>query len=175
MAVAYGDGVARAVGRCSRARSVADRRRPGVHARLADLGADVIKIESPNGDLSRTVPPFVEGIGAVYAELNAGKQSVCIDIRTPEGADLVARLAEHSDIFVENYRPGALAGRGLGYDALAARNPRLIYLSISGFGQEGPWAARRGHAPLLHAEAGTMEVAAASSGRRARAGGASAR
>ncbi len=127
---------------------------------LADLGADVIKIESPNGDLSRTVPPFVEGVGALFAQLNAGKQSVCIDIRTPEGTDLVLRLAERSDIFVENYRPGALDGRGLGYDALAVRNPRLVYLSISGFGQEGPWAARRGHAPLLHAEAGTMEVAA---------------
>ncbi len=127
---------------------------------LADLGADVIKVESPNGDLSRTVPPFVEGIGALYAQLNAGKRSVCVDIRAPEGAELVARLAERSDVFVENYRPGALDGRGLGYDALATRNPRLVYLSISGFGQDGPWAARRGHAPLLHAEAGTMEVAA---------------
>jgi CoA:oxalate CoA-transferase len=127
---------------------------------LADLGADVIKIESPNGDLSRSVPPFVDGMGALYAQLNAGKRSVCVDIRTSEGAEIVTRLAERCDIFVENYRPGALAGRGLGYDVLADRNPRLIYLSISGFGQEGPWATRRGHAPLLHAEAGTMEVAA---------------
>src|SRR3954453_9377657 len=114
---------------------------------LADLGADVIKMRSPKGELSRAVPPFVEEVGALYAQLNAGKRSMCIDIRTPEGTDLVARLAERSDIFVENYRPGALAGRGLGYASLGARNPGLVYLSVSGFGQEGPWAARRGHAP----------------------------
>jgi CoA:oxalate CoA-transferase len=127
---------------------------------LADLGADVIKIEAPTGDLSRSVPPAVDGIGALFAQLNAGKRSACIDIRTAEGAELVAKLAERSDVLVENYRPGALSARGLGYDALAARQPRLVYVSISGFGQDGPWAARRAHAPLLHAEAGTMEVAA---------------
>src|SRR5262245_20672297 len=127
---------------------------------LADLGADVIKVESPNGDMSRTVPPFVEGVGALFAQLNAGKRNVSIDIRQDEGAQLVGHLAERSDVLVENYRPGALARHGLGYDTLAARQPRLIYVSISGFGQDGPWAARRGHAPLLHAEAGTMEVAA---------------
>ena len=127
---------------------------------LADLGADVIKVEAPTGDLSRTVPPAVDGVGALFAQLNAGKRSTCIDIRTSGGAELVAALAEHSDVLVENYRPGALSGRGLGYTELAVRQPRLIYLSISGFGQEGPWATRRAHAPLLHAEAGTMEAAA---------------
>jgi crotonobetainyl-CoA:carnitine CoA-transferase CaiB-like acyl-CoA transferase len=126
---------------------------------LADLGADVIKVEAPTGDLSRNVPPTVEGVGALFAQLNAGKRSACIDIRTAEGGELVAKLAERSDVLVENYRPGALNGRGLGYDDLAARQPRLVYVSISGFGQDGPWATRRGHAPLLHAEAGTMEVA----------------
>src|SRR5215218_10111353 len=133
---------------------------------LADLGADVVKIESPTGDLSRSVPPAVDGIGALFAQLNAGKRSVCIDIRRADGVALVARLVECGDVLVENYRPGALEGRGLGYEALAARNPRLVYLSISGFGQDGPWAARRGHAPLLHAEAGTMEVAARVRGTR---------
>jgi crotonobetainyl-CoA:carnitine CoA-transferase CaiB-like acyl-CoA transferase len=127
---------------------------------VADLGADVIKLESPDGDLARTVPPSVEGVGALYAQFNAGKRHVCIDIRAPEGAELVACLADRCDVLIENFRPGALAGRGLGYDRLAARNPRLIYLSISGFGQDGPWSDRRGHAPLLHAEGGTMEVAA---------------
>ncbi len=127
---------------------------------LADLGAEVIKIESPVGDLARTVPPSIEGVGALYAQFNAGKRHVCIDIRAPEGAELAASLADRCDVLLENFRPGALSGRGLGYDRLAARNPRLIYLSISGFGQDGPWSDRRGHAPLLHAEGGTMEVAA---------------
>jgi CoA:oxalate CoA-transferase len=127
---------------------------------LADLGADVVKIESPAGDLSRTVPPIVNGIGALYAQMNAGKRHLCVDIRSSEGSELVARLAERSDVLIENFRPGALSARGLGYEALAARNPRLIYLSISGFGQRGVWSERRAHAPLLHAEGGTMEVAA---------------
>ena len=125
---------------------------------LADLGADVIKVEAPTGDLCRTVPPEVDGIGALYAQLNAGKRHVAVDIRAERGAELVASLAEHADVLLENFRPGALAGRGLGYDVLAARNPRLVYLSISGFGQDGVWAERRAHAPLLHGEGGTIEV-----------------
>ena len=127
---------------------------------LADLGAEVVKVESPGGDLCRTVPPIVEGIGALYAQMNAGKRHVCADIRMPAGADLVARIAEQCDVLIENFRPGALTGRGLGYEAMAGRNPRLVYLSISGFGQTGVWAERRAHAPLLHAEGGTIEVAA---------------
>jgi len=126
---------------------------------LADLGAEVIKIESPAGDMSRAVPPAVDGIGVLYAQFNAGKRHVCIDIRADGGPDLVARLVERSDVVIENFRPGALRERGLGYDALSARNPRLIYLSISGFGQDGPWVDRRAHAPLLHAEGGTIEAA----------------
>jgi CoA:oxalate CoA-transferase len=127
---------------------------------LADLGAEVVKVESPRGDLCRTVPPIVNGISALYAQMNAGKRHVCADIRAAAGADLVARMAEQCDVLIENFRPGALAGRGLGYTALAERNPRLVYLSISGFGQTGVWSERRAHAPLLHAEGGTIEVAA---------------
>jgi crotonobetainyl-CoA:carnitine CoA-transferase CaiB-like acyl-CoA transferase len=92
--------------------------------------------------------------------MNAGKRHVCADIRTAEGAELVARMAEQSDVLIENFRPAVLTGRGLGYVELAARNPRLVYLSISGFGQTGTWSDRRAHAPLLHAEGGTIEVAA---------------
>ncbi len=127
---------------------------------LADLGADVVKVESPAGDMARGVPPIVDGIGALYAHMNAGKRSVCIDIRAPGGAGLVAGLAEHSDVLLENFRPAALNGRGLGYDQLRVRNPRLVYCSISGFGQDGPWVDRKGHAPRLHAEGGTIETAA---------------
>jgi CoA:oxalate CoA-transferase len=133
---------------------------PACGRMLADLGADVVKVESPRGDLCRTVPPMVNGIGALYAQMNAGKRHVCADIRTPAGADVVARLAAQCDVVIENFRPGVLAGRGLGYVELAARNPRLVYLSISGFGQTGIWSERRAHAPLLHAEGGTIEVAA---------------
>jgi len=125
---------------------------------LADLGAEVIKIESPTGDLARSVPPEIEGVGALYAQFNAGKRHVCVDIRTPGGAEVATALADRSDVFLENFRPGALAAHGLGYQRLSERNPRLIYLSISGFGQDGPWSERRGHAPLLHAEGGTMEA-----------------
>jgi CoA:oxalate CoA-transferase len=127
---------------------------------LADLGAEVIKIESPSGDLARSVPPDIEGIGALYAQFNAGKRHVCLDIRTPRGSEVATTLADRCDVVLQNFRPGALAAHGLGYDRLAERNPRLIYLSISGFGQEGPWSERRGHAPLLHAEGGTMEAGA---------------
>ena len=127
---------------------------------LADLGADVVKVESPSGDLARAVPPVIDGVGALYAHMNAGKRSACIDIRAHGGAELVAGLAERSDVLLENFRPAALNGRGLGYAQLRERNPRLVYCSISGFGQDGPWADRRGHAPRLHAEGGTIEVAA---------------
>jgi CoA:oxalate CoA-transferase len=127
---------------------------------LADLGADVVKVEAPGGDLCRAVPPVIDGVGALYAHMNAGKRSACIDIRSADGAELVARLADRSDVLLENFRPAALNGRGLGYAQLRARNPRLVYCSISGFGQDGPWVDRRGHAPRLHAEGGTIEVAA---------------
>ena len=127
---------------------------------LADMGAEVVKVESPHGDLCRTVPPHVNGIGALYAQMNAGKRHVCADIRMPAGAGLVARLAAQCDVVIENFRPGVLAARGLGYAELAERNPRLVYLSISGFGQTGTWSERRAHAPLLHAEGGTIEAAA---------------
>jgi crotonobetainyl-CoA:carnitine CoA-transferase CaiB-like acyl-CoA transferase len=127
---------------------------------LADLGADVVKVEAPAGDIARGVPPIVDGVGALYAHMNAGKRSACIDIRAPGGAELVAALAAQCDVLLENFRPAALHGRGLGYEQLRDRNPRLVYCSISGFGQDGPWADRRGHAPRLHAEGGTIEVAA---------------
>ena len=127
---------------------------------LADLGADVIKIEPPEGDLSRRVPPIVDGIGALFAQMNAGKRNVCIDVRAPGGAELVRDLARRADVFIENFRPAALSGRGLGYDTLRADNRGLIYCSITGFGQTGPMTERRAHAPMAHAEFGTIETAA---------------
>jgi len=127
---------------------------------LADLGADVIKIEAPHGDRTREVLPLVNGQSLYYTHANAGKRGVGVDLRTEAGAALVARLAELADVFIENFRPGVLARRGLGADDLLARNPRLVYCSISGWGQDGPWANRQAYAPLIHAEAGRIELAA---------------
>jgi crotonobetainyl-CoA:carnitine CoA-transferase CaiB-like acyl-CoA transferase len=127
---------------------------------LADLGADVIKIEAPHGDRTREVLPHVNGQSLYYPHANAGKRGVGIDLRTDAGASLVGQLADHADVFVENFRPGVLARRGLGADDLLERNPRLVYCSISGWGQHGPWANRQAYAPLIHAEAGRIELAA---------------
>jgi len=141
---------------------------------LADLGAEVIKVEAPKGDGSRVFPPGgrpeagATRPGPYFSHLNAGKRDVCIDVRTDEGAALVARLAERSDVLLENFRPGVLERRGLGADALLARNPRLVYCSITGFGVDGPWVHRRVVAPVAWAEAGRVELDARMYGEEAR-------
>ena len=127
---------------------------------LADMGADVIKVEFPALDRTREVMPEVDGQSLYFTHLNAGKRGVGVDLTTDAGVNLLGRLAEQVDVLVENFRPGVLARRGLGADALLARNPRLVYCSISGWGQDGPWADRRSYAPLVHAEAGRIELAA---------------
>jgi CoA:oxalate CoA-transferase len=121
---------------------------------LADLGAEVIKIEPPEGDLIRLQPPIREGKSAYFASLNCGKKSMAVDIRRPESLELLRELAARSDVVVENFRPGVMKRLGLDYDALAPINPRLVYCSISGFGQTGPWATRGAYAPMLHAISG---------------------
>jgi crotonobetainyl-CoA:carnitine CoA-transferase CaiB-like acyl-CoA transferase len=133
---------------------------------LSDLGADVVKIEPPDGDVTRTVLPFVAGVSAYFAQMNAGKRNVCVDVKAPGGAALIARLADACDVLVENFRPGVMDRLGLGADALLARNPRLVYCSVTGWGQEGPWRDRRAYAPLVHAQAGTLEMAGRLRGRR---------
>jgi CoA:oxalate CoA-transferase len=127
---------------------------------LADLGAEVIKVEPPGGDVSRTVPPFIDGMSAYFAQLNAGKRNVCIDLKAPGGADLVRRLAATSDVVIENFRPGVLARFALDAETLLSQSPQLVYCSISGWGQDGPWRARPAYAPLVHAQAGTIDMAA---------------
>jgi CoA:oxalate CoA-transferase len=133
---------------------------------LADLGADVIKIEPPEGDTTRGVPPFVEGVSAYYAQMNAGKRNVSIDLKAPGAPELVARLAATVDVFIENFRPGVLARFGLDAPTLRAADPRLVYCSVTGWGQDGPWRDRRAYAPLVHADIGTLELAARLRGRR---------
>jgi crotonobetainyl-CoA:carnitine CoA-transferase CaiB-like acyl-CoA transferase len=113
---------------------------------LGALGADVIKVEEPPlGDPTRAVPPAQGDDSALHAALNEGKRSIAVDLRQAGGAAVVRRLALRADVLVEAFRPGVLARRGLGAEELTAENPRLVYCSVSGYGQTGPLAARAGH------------------------------
>jgi crotonobetainyl-CoA:carnitine CoA-transferase CaiB-like acyl-CoA transferase len=123
---------------------------------LADLGAEVIKIEPPAGDLTRFATPRRNGLSSYFVQQNVGKRNLSIDLSAPEGADILLSLAEHADVLVENYRPGVMARLGLDADTVRARNPRLIYASISGYGQTGPWVRRRAYAPVVEAETGIV-------------------
>ncbi len=107
---------------------------------LAELGADVIKVEPPHGDLALTVPPTQRGTSVLYISANLGKRGVILNLKDPRDLERAYRLAEQSDVFIENFRVGVVERLGLGYEALAARNPRLVYCSLSGFGPHGPLA-----------------------------------
>ena len=130
---------------------------------LADLGADVIKVEAPEGDDTRRWgPPFIDRDGertaAYFHAANRGKRSVTADFRTAEGQECVRRLVAGADVVIENFKVGGLAKYGLDYAALAALNPRLIYCSITGFGQTGPYAHRAGYDFIIQGMSGLMSV-----------------
>ncbi|MBZ9773510.1 CaiB/BaiF CoA transferase family protein [Mesorhizobium sp. CO1-1-8] len=133
---------------------------------LADLGADVIKVESPDGgdDTRKWGPPFVMGkegenlSAAYYHSCNRGKRSIAIDFSTPEGAETVRRLVATSDVLIENFKLGGLKKYGLDYNSLRQINPRLVYCSITGFGQDGPYAPRAGYDFIIQAMAGMMSI-----------------
>jgi len=130
---------------------------------LSDLGADVIKVESPAGDDTRRWgPPFVtrgEDISASYFHsCNRGKRSVTVDFRTPEGQEIVRDLVRDADVLIENFKVGGLAKYALDYDSLSKVNPRLIYCSITGFGQTGPYKQRAGYDFLMQGMGGIMSV-----------------
>jgi crotonobetainyl-CoA:carnitine CoA-transferase CaiB-like acyl-CoA transferase len=125
---------------------------------MADAGADVIKIEPPDGDVVRQREPHRGGISTYYASMNCGKRSVVLDLGTAEGKRLARELALQADVVVENFRPGVMKRLGLDHATLSAENPRLIYASISGFGQTGPRAGAPAYAPVIHAASG-YEVA----------------
>jgi CoA:oxalate CoA-transferase len=121
---------------------------------LADMGAEVIKIESVGGETMRTRPPLRSGCSSVFGQLNAGKKSLVLDLKSPDAVDAIRRLVTASDIVVENFRPGVMRRLMLDYASLRPLNPRLIYCSISGYGQTGPSAELPAYAPVIHAAAG---------------------
>ena len=130
---------------------------------LSDLGADVIKVEAPEGDDTRRWgPPFIDReedrSAAYFHATNRGKKSVTVDFRTPEGQETVRRLVVGADVVIENFKVGGLAKYGLDFAALSALNPRLIYCSITGFGQTGPYAHRAGYDFIIQGMAGLMSV-----------------
>jgi CoA:oxalate CoA-transferase len=121
---------------------------------LADLGADVIKVEAPEGDMMRGRPPMRDGASTSFGQLNAGKQSVVIDLKHPAGLTAAKRLIATADVLVENFRPGVMQRFGLDYAVCAALKPDLIYCAISGYGQTGPSADLPAYAPVIHASSG---------------------
>ncbi|MCU0802433.1 MAG: CoA transferase [Rhodobacteraceae bacterium] len=142
---------------------------------LADLGAEVIKVESPEGDDTRQWgPPFISREGdrsaAYFHATNRGKKAITCDFRTPEGQDTVRRLVADADILIENFKVGGLGKYGLDYASLQAVNPRLVYCSITGFGQTGPYAARAGYDYIIQGMAGLMSVTGTPEGQPMKAG-----
>lgn len=121
---------------------------------LADLGAEVIKIEEPAGDNLRTRLPMRDGCSAYFGHLNSGKRSVVLNLKLPEAIEIARRLIASADVVVEAFRPGVMNRLGLDYVALSADHPKLIYCSISGYGQAGPGALRPAYAPIVHAASG---------------------
>jgi crotonobetainyl-CoA:carnitine CoA-transferase CaiB-like acyl-CoA transferase len=121
---------------------------------MADLGAEVIKIETDEGDMMRSRPPLRDGASTSFGQLNAGKQSIVLDLKRPEAREIVRRLLRTSDFLVENFRPGVMKRFTLDYDTVVQTNPKLIYCSISGYGQTGPSSGLAAYAPAIHAASG---------------------
>ncbi|MFM9975411.1 MAG: CaiB/BaiF CoA transferase family protein, partial [Beijerinckiaceae bacterium] len=150
---------------------------PWVGQLLADLGADVIKVESPAGDDTRQWgPPFVEGVAgenlsaAYFHSCNRGKRSITADFGNADDLAIVKRLASHADVVVENFKVGGLVKYGLDAAALRAMRPSLVCCSITGFGQDGPYAPRAGYDFLIQGMAGAMDITGAPDGQPFKAG-----
>jgi crotonobetainyl-CoA:carnitine CoA-transferase CaiB-like acyl-CoA transferase len=126
---------------------------------LGDMGAEVIKVEEPGkGDDTRGWPPFVGGEATYFMSVNRNKKSITLNLKAPEGQDILRRLIKSADVVLENFRPGTMERLGFGYEALAAENPRLVYCSISGFGESGPEASRPGYDLIVQGESGVMDL-----------------
>lgn len=138
---------------------------------LSDYGAKVYKLEGRAGDMGRGWgPPFAGGTSSFFLGLNRGKRGICIDLKRPEGLDLCLRLVEQVDVLVENFRPGAMDRLGLGYKAMHERNPRLIYCSISGYGQEGPSRDEAAMDLVMQASSGLLSITGTEAGDSVRCG-----
>jgi crotonobetainyl-CoA:carnitine CoA-transferase CaiB-like acyl-CoA transferase len=138
---------------------------------LADLGADVVKIEDTgSGDESRTWPPHKDGESAAYLVINRNKRDMTLDLKAPEGAAVLKRLVAGADVLIENFRTGTMESFGLGYDALSAINPRLIYCSVSAFGRTGPRQDGAGYEALMQAFSGIMSITGEPDGAPVRCG-----
>ena len=125
---------------------------------LSDLGAEVIKIERPGGEETRKNPPMVRGQSVYFTVYNRGKKSICLDMRDPRGKEIFAELVKHADIVLENFRPGTMHAMGFDYAALRALNSGIILVSVSGFGQYGPYTERPAFDPLGQAMSGLMTL-----------------
>ena len=125
---------------------------------LAELGAEVVKLEPPDGDLSRFVaPPDDRGMSGLYTLANVGKRNICVDLRPDEGREIALGLARRADVVLENFRPGVMGELGLGWEVLHRENPRLVMLSINGYGSDSPLRERRAFAPVIHAVSGVLQ------------------
>jgi crotonobetainyl-CoA:carnitine CoA-transferase CaiB-like acyl-CoA transferase len=126
---------------------------------LSDLGAEVVKIEEPqNGDTARRNGPFIDGLGSYFLSVNRGKKSITFDLRNEQAKKTVIELTKRADILIENFRPGVMARLGLDYEAIRNHNPEIIYASISGFGQKGPYAHRPAFDMLAQGMGGTVSI-----------------
>ena len=125
---------------------------------MADLGAEVVKVEPPHGDLLRGVPPRVRSgdtkVSPYFGQINCGKKSISVDLKNPKAIDLILKLVVNSDVVIQNFRPGVMRGFGLGYDDLVKHKADIIYASISGYGQYGPSSGLAAYAPIIHAASG---------------------
>jgi formyl-CoA transferase/CoA:oxalate CoA-transferase len=138
---------------------------------LSDYGADVFKLEAREGDMGRGWgPPFAGGISSVFLGLNRGKRGISIDLKHPEGLDLCLRLVDKMDVLVENFRPGSMDRLGLGYEAVRQRNPRLIYCSISGYGQDGPSRDEAAMDLVVQSSSGLLSMTGTKDGESVRCG-----
>ena len=137
---------------------------------LADMGADVIKVEPPGGEETRRGSVQKNGHSGSFNAINRNKRSLTVDLKKPEGVEIIRRLARTADVFVQNYRPGAARRLGVAYEDLHALNPRLIYCSISGFGSTGPYASRGGYDLIAQGMSGIISVTGEEDGSPAKAG-----
>lgn len=137
---------------------------------LGDLGADVIKIEAPEGDEARNFGPFVKGESAYFMSINRNKRSMVLNLKDPRGREILKELVRQADVLVENFRPGTTAKLGISYEELYPLNPRLIYASCSGFGQTGPYRGRPAYDIIIQAMGGIMSITGQPGGEPTRVG-----